>query len=117
MLLIELIVMAITIAVLFSLIENNSIVINTRDGIVRECTLPFLVPTLGLLNLPQLQMQFAGAREIISKKLEIMMVRFKSQFRNNLKKVTNKLYFLGNGKQRDGPFLGNEVGAMVAGAS
>jgi hypothetical protein len=117
MLLIELIVMAITIAVLFSLIENNSIVINTRDGIVRECTLPFLVPTLALLSFSQRQMKFVGIKEIVSKRFKAYKEGVKLVFRNNLEKVSYKLYFLGNGKQRDGPFLGNEVGTIAAGAS
>ena len=90
------------------------IVINTENGIVRDCELPFLVPKSSLLVtlLSQLQMKFVGIREIVSKNLKNMIVRFKLQFRNNLNIVDCRLNFLGNGKQRDGPFLGNEVGAI-----
>jgi len=113
-------IVAITIAVLFSLIENISIVrtvINSRDGIVRECTLPFLVPRLGLLSLSQLQIKFTGMREIISTRLMKSKERWRLQFRNNLDEIKYKLYLLGNGiKRRDGPFLGERFGVVEAGA-
>jgi len=101
------------------LVQKNSIVINTRNGIARDCELPFVVPILGLLSFSQLQMKFVGIRKIVSKNLKKMMIRLKLQFRirNNLNEISYKLY-LGNGiKRRGGPFLGERLGAMEVSVS
>ena len=97
-------IIAIIAIVLFlpRLVQKNSIVINTRDGIIRECDLLSLVPRESLFSFFQ---KFVEMKEIISKKSKNMIVRSKLELRNNLDKVCCKLYLLGNGKQRDGPFL------------
>lgn len=98
---------------------NNSImktIVNTRNGIIRECEAPFLVPRTSLFSFSQLQMKFVGMKQIVSKNLKITMIRLKLQFRNNLNEVRYKLYLLGNGiKKRAGPFLGERFGVMEAG--
>jgi len=101
------------------LVQKNSIVINNRNVIARDCELPFVLPILGLLSFSQLQMKFVGIRKIVSKNLKKMMIRLKLQFRirNNLNEISYKLY-LGNGiKRRDGPFLGERLGAMEVSVS
>ena len=108
-------VIAIIAIVLFlpRVVEKNSIVINTEDGLVRDCQLPFLVPRFDLLSFSQLQMKLIGINEIISKNLMQNIIPRFMQFRNNLNKVAYRLYFLGNDiKRRDGPFLGERLGAM-----
>ena len=101
-------VIAIIAIVLFlpRLVQKNSIVINTENGIVRNCELPFLVPKSNLLVIfSQLQSKFVGMKQIVSKKSKNICVRFKLGLRNNLNEVAYRFNFLGNGRRRDGPFL------------
>lgn len=111
-------VMAMFTIVLFlpRLVQKNAIVINTGDGLVRECDAPFLMPRLDWLIFFQPQIKYVG-KMIISKNLMKNMMRRFMQFRNNLNKVAYKSYLLENSiKKRDGPFIGERFGLMEADA-
>jgi len=110
---IMIVVMAIFAIVLFlpRLVQKNSIVINTKNGLVRECDVPFLVPRIDLLSF--FQMKLVGIYENISKRFDDAIARFKLQFRD---KVSYKLCVLRKVRCR-GPFLGMRFGAIEASIS
>ena len=91
---------------------NNSIMktmVNTRNGLTRECEAPFLVPRVSLFSFPQFQMKLVGMKQIVSKKFIEHKERLKLALGNNLNGVDYRLNFLGNGiKKRADPFLGNK---------
>jgi hypothetical protein len=105
--------MAITIATLFSHLEGNSIVINTsiRDGPSWNCEVPFLVPRIDLLSF--FEMKFVGMLEVVSKRFNEAIARFKLQFRDE---ISYRLHLLRKVRCR-GPFLGMRFGAIEALAS
>ena len=104
---IMIVVMVITIATLFSRLENNSIVrtvINSRDGPSWILELPFFPENLmRMRNFFQLQIKYVGKMMIVFKNLREKIIRLK-QFRNNL---NCRLYLLGNGRCI-GVFPGNK---------
>jgi len=112
--LIILVLVAITIATLFSHLEGNSIVIDTsiRDGPSRECDMPFSPGNL-LIVYCQFQMKFVRITGIVSKRYNDVIARCKLLFRNI---ISYKLSILRKVRCR-GPFLGMRFGVIEASIS